>query len=119
MPISKLTFIIDVLLAFVEIKSQGKAGFPFQTHPQATMVAINCLLLYGFVSIIELIVHAARFDIVYAMMARKHIQFASANLSMDWHQLILECLTYFTPNPGTTRRGFLMEAFSRRFKINQ
>ncbi|KAJ9536918.1 hypothetical protein OSB04_029651 [Centaurea solstitialis] len=70
MPISRLTFITTALLALVEIKSQGEVEFPFQTHPRAIMVAINCLLMYGFVSIIELVVHAARLDTLYAMTAR-------------------------------------------------
>lgn len=72
MPRSALTFIITVLLAFVEIKSQGMSGFPFLSHPHTIMVSITSLLMYGLASAAELVVSAAGLDptSVYAIIAR-------------------------------------------------
>lgn len=72
MPPSALTFIINALLAFVEIKSQGQPGFPFQTHPHTIMVSITGLLIYGLASAVELVVSSLGLDhtSVYAIIAR-------------------------------------------------
>nr|GFA03105.1 hypothetical protein [Tanacetum cinerariifolium] len=72
MPRSALTFIISTMLAFVEIKSQGKPGFPFETHPRAIMVSITSLPVYGLASAAELWVSASGLDhtSVYANIAR-------------------------------------------------
>ncbi|GJY26536.1 hypothetical protein Tco_0401262 [Tanacetum coccineum] len=59
MPRSALTFIITTLVAFVEIKSQGQPGFPFETHPRAIMVAVTSLPVYGLASAAELGVSAS------------------------------------------------------------
>ncbi|MFS7927684.1 hypothetical protein Hanom_Chr04g00311991 [Helianthus anomalus] len=52
MPQSALSFVINTLLAFAAIKSQGVPGFPFKTHPQSIMVSVTSLLcwiyIYGF-----------------------------------------------------------------------
>ncbi|MFS7927672.1 hypothetical protein Hanom_Chr04g00311871 [Helianthus anomalus] len=55
MPHSAMGFIINVLLALAEIKSQGAPGFPFRTHPQAIMVSVTGLLMYGLASAAELV----------------------------------------------------------------
>ncbi|MFS7953084.1 hypothetical protein Hanom_Chr07g00614461 [Helianthus anomalus] len=53
MPRSTLDFIITCLLGFVEIKSQGNAEFPFNTHPWAINVSITSLVFYGVASATE------------------------------------------------------------------
>ncbi|KAL8263741.1 hypothetical protein R6Q59_021871 [Mikania micrantha] len=71
MPHSTLGFIISTLLAFVQIKSQGLPGFPFQTHPQLIMFSVTSLLIYGLASVAELVISAAGVDrsSVYAITA--------------------------------------------------
>lgn len=68
-PGSTLKFVIAGLLGFAEIKSQGKTGFPFETHPQAVMVAVSSLLMYGFASAAEHIL-SATLIVDYALIAR-------------------------------------------------
>ncbi|KAL8263743.1 hypothetical protein R6Q59_021873 [Mikania micrantha] len=72
MPQSTVGFIITALLAFVDIKSQGNPEFPFITHPQAIMVSITSLIMYGLASGAELIVSGAcnNPNVVYAIIAR-------------------------------------------------
>ncbi|KAL8263742.1 hypothetical protein R6Q59_021872 [Mikania micrantha] len=73
MPHSTLAFIINALLAFTEIKSQGQPGFPFVTHPQLTKFSVTSLLLYGLASAAELVVSAAGLDpttSIYSIIAR-------------------------------------------------
>lgn len=63
MPPSTFTFIITVLLAFVEIKSQGNPEFPFQTHSHAIIVSVTSLLVYGLASAIEhVVIYGAGLD---------------------------------------------------------
>ncbi|KAK1430528.1 hypothetical protein QVD17_13337 [Tagetes erecta] len=71
MPHSTFGFIINALLAFAEIKSQGRPGFPFQTHPQVIMFSVTSLLMYGLASAVELVVFAAGVDrrSVYAVVS--------------------------------------------------
>ncbi|KAL8263746.1 hypothetical protein R6Q59_021876 [Mikania micrantha] len=72
MPQSTLGFIITALLAFVDIKSQGNPEFPFVTHPQAIMVSITSLIMYGLASGAELVVSCACNNptVVYVIIAR-------------------------------------------------
>lgn len=72
MPGSALSFIITVLIAFAEIKSQGNSEFPFQTHPHFIMVSVTSLLMYGLASATELLISAAGLDAIsaYAIIAR-------------------------------------------------
>ncbi|MFS7927712.1 hypothetical protein Hanom_Chr04g00312311 [Helianthus anomalus] len=49
MPSSALSFITNALIALAAIKSQ------FQTHPQAIMFSVTCLLIYGLASAAELV----------------------------------------------------------------
>ncbi|KAK1430526.1 hypothetical protein QVD17_13334 [Tagetes erecta] len=72
MPPSTLTFLITVLLAFVEIKSQSLLGFPFQTHPQLVMFSVTTLLIYGLASSVELVVSSVGLDptSVYVVISR-------------------------------------------------
>ncbi|KAK1430531.1 hypothetical protein QVD17_13340 [Tagetes erecta] len=71
MPHSTFGFIINALLAFVEIKSQGRPGFPFQTHSHVIMFSVTSLLMYGLASAVELVVFAVGVDrrSVYAVVA--------------------------------------------------
>ena len=54
-----LKFVIVGLYSLVEIKSQDKTGFPFETNPCAMRVSVNCLLMYGLTSVAENVVSAA------------------------------------------------------------
>ncbi|KAL8210133.1 hypothetical protein R6Q57_006865 [Mikania cordata] len=71
MPHSTLSFIINGLLALVEIKTQCLPGFPFQTHPHIIMLSVTSLMVYGLASVAELIVLAVGLDhiSVYAIIA--------------------------------------------------
>lgn len=71
MPHSTLNFIINALLAFVEIKSQGAKEFPFKTHPQTIMFSVTSLMIYGLASAAELVISAAGLDptCIYAVIA--------------------------------------------------
>lgn len=62
MPYSTLNFIINALLAFIEIKAQDMPGFPFQTHPHAIMCSVTSLLMYGLATVAELVVSTAGLD---------------------------------------------------------
>ncbi|KAL8228605.1 hypothetical protein R6Q59_000002 [Mikania micrantha] len=72
MPHSTLSFIINGLLALVEIKTQCLPGFPFQTHPHIIMLSVTSLMMFGLASVAELIVLAVGLDrtSVYAIIAR-------------------------------------------------
>lgn len=71
-PGSALNFTIFGLLALVEIKSQGNAGFPFETHPRAMRFVFNSLLIYALASAAEHIFSVGRTGrtSTYAIFAR-------------------------------------------------
>ncbi|MFS7927713.1 hypothetical protein Hanom_Chr04g00312321 [Helianthus anomalus] len=71
MPHSSLSFIVNVLLALADMKSQSLSGFPFQTHPLTVTVSVASLLMYGLASGAELVVSAVGLDptSVYAIIA--------------------------------------------------
>ncbi|KAL8238720.1 hypothetical protein R6Q59_015287 [Mikania micrantha] len=59
MPHSSISFIVNGLLVFVEIKSQGQPGFPFKTHPTSIMFSVTSLLMYGLFCATEFVVYEA------------------------------------------------------------
>ncbi|KAL8238756.1 hypothetical protein R6Q59_015323 [Mikania micrantha] len=71
MPHSSLSFIINTLLALVEIKTQCLPGFPFQTHPHIVMLSVTCLMMYVLAFVVELVVLAVGLDhaFVYVIIA--------------------------------------------------
>ncbi|KAK1418998.1 hypothetical protein QVD17_28152 [Tagetes erecta] len=58
MPPSALGFIINVLIAFAEIKAQGQPEFPFKTHPRHIRLSVASVIMYGLACAIQLFVSA-------------------------------------------------------------
>ncbi|KAJ0699729.1 hypothetical protein HanOQP8_Chr10g0359331 [Helianthus annuus] len=74
MPHSALSFVINALLAFAAIKSQGVPGFPFKTHPQSIMVSVTSLLIYGVASVAKLVVSPAGLDRTSVYVVTAHLR---------------------------------------------
>ncbi|KAK1418994.1 hypothetical protein QVD17_28148 [Tagetes erecta] len=58
MPPSALGFIINILIAFAEIKAQGQPEFPFETHPRHIRLSVASVIMYGLACAIQLVVSA-------------------------------------------------------------
>ncbi|KAM7491194.1 hypothetical protein LguiA_034115 [Lonicera macranthoides] len=61
-------FIVSLLLEFLQLKCQGKADTPFDTHPRTIRVAISSLLMYG-------LAHDAQLRFPWARLPPSYVSF--------------------------------------------